>query len=244
VAWAMFWKTLRERWNYRLVWTKSPSLARRLLLLATMWIIPLLLLGGFALDRVVSRTFTANFDGRLAQYLTSLIAIAEIGPFGEVRLSRPLGDQGFFEVYSGLYFQISLADQTPYRSRSLWDRDIPVNLNVQLREPVTSERTLWASQEHLRLIERDIKLPGAAQRLRFVVAARRDALQKQISEFRRTLIRSLTALGLGLILLSALQATYGLWPLRRVRRGLEAIRSGRTRRLENDYPIEVQPPTK
>jgi signal transduction histidine kinase len=241
VAWAMFWKTLRERWRYRLGRSAGPSLARRLLLLATAWIIPLLLIGGFALDRVVSRTFTTNFDARLQQYLTSLIAIAEIGPFGEVRLSRPLGDQGFFEIYSGLYFQISLADQTPYRSRSLWDRDIPVNLNVQLREPVTSQRTLWSSAEQLRLTERDIKLPGAEQRLRFVVAARSDALQTQIREFRRTLIRSLSALGIGLILLSALQATYGLWPLRRVRRGLEAIRSGRTRRLENDYPLEVQP---
>jgi signal transduction histidine kinase len=241
VAWAMSWKTLRERWRYRLGWTQSPSLARRLLLLATTWIIPLLLIGGFALDRVVSRTFTANFDTRLQQYLTSLIAITEIGPFGEVRLSRPLGDQAFFEIYSGLYFQISAADQTPYRSRSLWDRDIPVNLNVQLREPVTSERALWSNKEHLRLTERDIKLPGAEKRLRFVIAARRNALEKQISEFRRTLVRSLSALGLGLILLSGVQATYGLWPLRRVRRGLEAIRSGRTRRLENDYPIEVQP---
>jgi signal transduction histidine kinase len=241
VAWVMFWKTLRERWRYRLGWTKSPSLARRLLLLATTWIIPLLLLGGVALDRVVSRIFTANFDARLQQYLTSLIAISEIGSLGEVRLSRPLGDQGFSEIYSGLYFQISLNNQTPFRSRSLWDRDIPVNLNVQLRTAVTSQRTLWSNQEHLRLTERDIKLPGAPQRLRFVVAARSDALQKQISEFRRTLVRSLSALGLGLILLSALQATYGLWPLRRVRRGLEAIRSGRTRRLENDYPLEVQP---
>ncbi len=241
MAWAMFWKTLRERWNYRLVWTKSPSLARRLLLLATAWIIPLLLLGGFALDRVVSRTFTANFDARLQQYLTSLIAIAEIGPFGEVRLSRPLGDQGFLEVYSGLYFQISAADQTPFRSRSLWDRDIPVDLNQQLRESRTTERTLWRDAERLRVTERDIKLPGAQQRLRFVVAARSAALETQIREFRRTLIQSLTALGLGLVLLSGIQATYGLWPLRRVRRGLEAIRSGRTRRLENDYPLEVQP---
>jgi signal transduction histidine kinase len=241
VAWAMFWKTLRERWRYRLGWFRGPSLSRRLLLLATTWIIPLLLLGGFALDRVVTRTFTANFDARLQQYLTSLIAIAEIGPFGEIRLSRVLGDQAFFEIYSGLYFQISAADQTPLRSRSLWDRDIPANLNVQLRQPVTSERALWNNSEQLRMIERDIKLPGAAERFRFTIAARIDALDEQIKEFRRTLIWSLTALGFGLILLSGVQATYGLWPLRRVRRGLEAIRSGRTRRLESDYPIEVQP---
>jgi signal transduction histidine kinase len=230
-----------ERFRFRVDFWSGRSLARRLIILAAAWIIPLLALGGFALDRVVTRAFTSNLDTRLQQYLTSLIAVAEIGPYGEVRLSRPMGDQGFLEIYSGLYYQIAATDQTPFRSRSLWDREIPVDLDVRLDAKRTTERALWPRMETLRIVEQDVKLPGAQARLRFLVAERVDVLAEQIAEFRRTLLRALIGLGLGLIILSGVQATYGLWPLRRVRRGLEAIRSGRTRRLEGGYPLEVQP---
>ena len=241
MAWDTFWKILPDRTLFRFRSRHGRSLARRLIILATVWIIPLLALGGIALDRVVTRTLTSNLDTRLQQYLTSLIAGAEVGPYGEVRLSRPMGDQGFLEIYSGLYYQIAAADQTPFRSRSLWDREIPVDMDVQLESRRTSERSLWPKTETLRIVEQDVKLPGAQQRFRFLVAERIDILQEQIAEFRRTLVRALLGLGLGLIVLSGLQATYGLSPLGRVRRGLEAIRSGRTRRLESDYPLEVQP---
>jgi signal transduction histidine kinase len=241
VASDTFWKTLPERWFKRMTFWRGGSLARRLIILATAWIIPLLALGGFTLDRVVTRTLTSNLDARLQQYLTSLIAVAEIGPYGEVRLSRPMGDQGFLEIYSGLYYQIVAPEQTPFRSRSLWDREIAVDPGEQLATMRTTEKSLWKGAETLRLVEQDVKLPGAEARMRFIVAERVDVLQAQIAEFRRTLLRALLALGLGLIILSGVQATYGLWPLRRVRRGLEAIRSGRTRRLEGGYPVEVQP---
>lgn len=235
----MFWKIRLKRRPLQ-AWL-GQSLAQRLLLLAALWIVPLLAIGGIALDRVVTRTFAANLDARLAQYLTSLIAAAEVGPVGEVRLSRPIGDQGFFEAYSGLYYQISAPNQADFRSRSLWDRVIRTNLSVRHDHTSLTTRTLWSAHETLRVIEQDVALPGAQRPMRFIVAASTNNLAQQIADFRVTLLRALTGLGIGLIILSGVQATYGLWPLRRIQRGLEAIRSGRARRLETDYPQEVQP---
>ena len=56
-----------------------------------------------------------------------------------------------------------------------------------------------------------------------------------------TLIASFAALALGLLILAALQAVYGLWPLRRVRREVAAIRSGMQTRIAEDFPREVEP---
>src|SRR3546814_10406777 len=63
--------------------------------IAAAWIFVLLAGGAFALDRVLSNAITRNFDAQLSYALTAMIASAEIGPDGEIRFSRPLGDQRF-----------------------------------------------------------------------------------------------------------------------------------------------------
>jgi signal transduction histidine kinase len=60
---------------------------------------------------------------------------------------------------------------------------------------------------------------------------------------RKTLLRSFGILGLGLLILAALQALYGLWPLRRVRRAIAAIRSGEKSRIAERFPTEIEPLT-
>jgi signal transduction histidine kinase len=44
-------------------------------------------------------------------------------------------------------------------------------------------------------------------------------------------------------MLAALQTFYGLWPLRRVRREVAAIRSGEKTRIAEDFPTEIRPLT-
>src|SRR6476661_6074652 len=93
---------------------------------AALWIVALLLIGGFALDRVLSRSIVDTFDNQLTFVLNSMIAASEIGPDGEVRFNRPPADQRFIEPYSGLYFQISGLSADTFASRSLWDRRLRV----------------------------------------------------------------------------------------------------------------------
>src|SRR3546814_2961023 len=76
---------------------------------------------------------------------------------------------------------------------------------------------------------------------RFQVAETRVGLNEQIHVLRSTLGWSFAALGLGLVVLAALQAAYGLWPLRKVRRAISEIRSGRMSRVPTDFPPEIEP---
>lgn len=216
------------------------SLARRMIAIATIWISVLLLGGGFALDRVLTGAITRNFDSSLEYVLIAMIRSSEIGPDGEVRLIDPLGDQRFLEPYSGLYWQISGGSQEPYRSRSLWERT--------LRPPVPhidNALHIYDSaqfpEEQLRVLERNVILPGSKVNWRFQIAQSREALDLQIRAVRATLIPSLALLGLGLILLAALQTFYGLWPLRHIRRAIAAMRGGQHRRVVAPLPLEVQP---
>ena len=73
------------------------SLSRRMIGVAALWIVALLLIGGFALDRVLSRSIVDSFDNQLVFVLNSMIASSEIGPDGEVRFNRPPADQRFVE---------------------------------------------------------------------------------------------------------------------------------------------------
>src|SRR3954454_13484147 len=106
---------------------RTGSLTRRMIGVAALWIAALLLIGGFALQRVLSRSLRDSFHKQLLFVLNSMIASAEIDPIGEVRFNRPPADQRFVEPYSGLYFQISGAGADTYASRSLWDRRLPVS---------------------------------------------------------------------------------------------------------------------
>ena len=208
--------------------------------LAAAWIIPLLGLGGVALDRVLVGAITRNFDSQLDFVLTAMVSSAELDDAGEVHFLRPLGDQRFFEPYSGLYWQVSARTRDSFRSRSLWDRVLAGSTGEDCRKPCRYGNDRFPV-EALRIVALDIRLPGASTMFYFQVAQSTRDLDRQVRQLRAILFWSLGVLGLGLLTLAALQSTYGLTPLGRVSRAIAAIRSGEARRVGTNYPVEIAP---
>lgn len=207
---------------------------------AALWISILLIGGGMALDRVLQDAITRNFDEGLGYVLTAMIASAEIGPDGEVFFNRPLADQRFLEPNSGLYYQISARGHEDWRSRSLWDRA----LRLDVDRPGTDLRVRDSDQfptESLRVMERQVVLPGSGDRWTFAVAQARSGLDRQIRTLRTTVIQSFLLLGLGLFVLASLQTFFGLRPLRAVRREIVRMRAGEKNRVTEPVPAEVLP---
>jgi signal transduction histidine kinase len=212
-----------------------------MVLIAAVWITMLLGVGGLALVQVLDDTLTASFDEQLANNLNAMINAAELGEVGDVRLLRPLGDQRFAEPYSGLYWQVSGGGHAPFPSRSLWDRQLALPPgNQDCRTPCKFESTQFPS-ETLRVIARSVRLPGAAQPFLFQVAQSSRDLDRQKARTRTVVGWSLGVLGIGLIVMVGLQSIYGLAPLRRVSKAIAAIRSGEARRVEAQFPVEVEP---
>ena len=145
------------------------SLTRRLIGVAAIWITVLLLGGGYALDRVLTSSLIENFDKQLEYVLNAMIAASEIGPDAEVRFNRPPADQRFLEPYSGVYFQVSGEGADTFPSRSLWDRRLAVNdrhNDVSLHTYDSRE----FEDEPLRIVERDVILPGSDVRWRSMIS--------------------------------------------------------------------------
>jgi signal transduction histidine kinase len=211
--------------------------------IAALWIAALLLIGGFALDRVLRASIDDSFNNQLVFILNSMIASAEIDPIGEVRLNRELADQRFLEPYSGFYYQVSGAGAEGLVSRSLWDRRLQVSATHTDIKPHLYDSEEFGRSEPLRIAERDVILPRSHIRWRFQVAESRETINQQIHRLREILIWSFLALGIGLLVLAALQTLYGLWPLRRVRRDVASIRSGEKTRIGPDFPSEIRPLT-
>lgn len=216
------------------------SLSRRMIGIAALWISLLLLGGGFALDRVLTAAITRNFDSGLEYVLLAMIRSSEIGPDGEVRLIEPLGDQRFLEPYSGLYWQISGKGHEPFISRSLWDRKLAIN-DAHRDDGLHIYDSSQFAGEELRILERTVELPGSRTNWRFQIAQSRTILDEQVRAVRQTLYPGLGMLGLGLIILAALQTVYGLWPLRQLSAAIAALRGGETARLSRAMPNEVLP---
>lgn len=219
---------------------RAGSLTRRMIVIAVVWISLLLAGGGFALDRVLTTAVTQNFDDQLEYVLRSLLVSAEIGPDGEVIFNREPADQRFLEPYSGLYWQVTAKGREAFPSRSLWDRQLAYG-EVHDDRSVHIYDSGQFGTEKLRIVERDVKLPGSQVRWRFQVAQSREGLDAQIGALRRTLVRSFLLLGLGLAVLAGLQTFYGLLPLRQLRLEIARMRGGRTNRVGGVMPIEVAP---
>ena len=212
-----------------------------MVLIAAVWITMLLGVGGLALVQVLDETLTASFDEQLANNLNAMINAAELDEVGDVRLLRPLGDQRFAEPYSGLYWQVSGGGHAPFPSRSLWDRQLALPPgNQDCRTPCKFESTQFPS-ETLRVIARSVRLPGAAQPFLFQVAQSSRDLDRQKARTRTVVGWSLGVLVIGLIVMVGIQSIYGLAPLRRVSKAIAAIRSGEARRVEAQFPVEVEP---
>lgn len=216
------------------------SLSRRMILIAAAWISLLLAGGGFALDRVLTNAITRNFDDGLEYILRSLIASAEVDPEGQIAFNRQLSDQRFLEPYSGAYWQVSGKGYETFPSRSLWDRQLATSASHADQDVHIYDSGQFRDQK-LRVVERDIRLPGSKVQWRFQVAQTREALDAQIEALRRTLIQSFLLLAAGLLVLAALQTWYGLLPLRRLQLEIQRMRTGKTGRIEGAMPAEIAP---
>jgi signal transduction histidine kinase len=216
------------------------SLSQRMMLIASAWIIVLLLFGGLALDRTLTGLITRNFDEQLGYMLTGMIGSAEIGPDGEVFFNRPLGDQRFLEPNSGLYWQITGKGHDDFPSRSLWDRTLVTSGEHFHAQPHVYDSGQFPG-EALRVMERSILLPGSETQWRFVVAASREELDRQIAQTRSIVVYSFVILAIGLLVMAGLQTWYGLYPLRHIRRGLAELRATGSNRVTEPLPLEVQP---
>jgi signal transduction histidine kinase len=216
------------------------SLALRLVLAAALWIAAALLAGGVALSAIFRDYASRSFDARLTVLLESLVAVTELDEEGSPRLTRGVGEPRFDQPYSGWYWEIDAGGEPLLRSRSLWDERLPAVAKAAT-DSAGFGNVEGPNNEPLRIAEREFALPGAGQRFRYAVGGDHSEVDDEVDRFNTTLVWSLSILGLGLLAAIVIQVRFGLQPLRRLRRAIIAVRTGRAKRLDGEFPVEIAP---
>lgn len=220
------------------------SLRLRLLSAATLALVTALVLMGVLLVHLFERHVTRHYDEELQSFLRQLAAAVEFTPDGRVALDNHLQDARFGEPLSGLYWQIE-EDKTGFilTSRSLWDTRIPLPKDPIDDGQPDSHVLPGPGGQTLRIQERQVVFdaPSGSRALRMAVALNVNDITTAGRAFARDLWPSLGAVGVLLLAATWFYIGIGLRPLDSIRRSIQRVRAGKARRLEGDFPSELQP---
>lgn len=182
---------------------------------------------------IVDRGLRQHMQHNLQTQAESLLAALVKGPQG-IELNSRHHDAVFLKAFSGHYFIVEF-NQQRWRSRSLWDFELPkverLGFSEQLR-PGPEEQQLLIYQGQYRRYKTDIKVTVAHD------------YSPVLQSFRQAQI-----IGGGLGLLALLLTLLLQWrlvrralrPLEQTRVQIEQLQLGQRSFLEQDTPIELQP---
>jgi signal transduction histidine kinase len=222
------------------------SLATRLFVSATAWLVIILAITGVVLSSVYRDATERAFDRRLNLYLRTLIAEVATPDEPADRQFQSLGEPLFDLPLSGWYWQITRTDTEKgdtRASRSLWDKKLPKLEEHGVDLSAAGVRLGYVDGpegQSLRMVERPVDL-GADGKFLVSVAGDATEIFDETRSFDYYLGGTFTALGVVLLLTTIFQVRYGLAPLKRISDAIADIRSGRAERLEGNFPVEIAP---
>lgn len=220
---------------------KRNTLALRLLLISSVWVVLTLMVVGLLLIFLFRSHVERRFDDFLFDQLKGNIAASEISPGdGVLHMTWVPSNLRFHRPLSGWYWQIFENGTLRTRSRSLWQHTLTVTdpgIGTGLQHQILKDPVGMT----LRGLVENVTLPESDASFTFVVAGPVSNIEQDVYEFSKMLLITLTALGVGLVSAVFFQIRIGLRPLSRLQQALAETRSGRTARLPESFPGEVQP---
>jgi signal transduction histidine kinase len=224
---------------------RGSSLATRLYLSATAWVVVILVITGVVLSSVYRDATERAFDRRLNLYLRTLIAEVATPDEPPDHQFQSLGEPLFELPLSGWYWQITRTDSEKAEtraSRSLWDKKLP-KLDDSAELTAAGVRLGYVDGpegQSLRMVERPVDL-GADGKFLVSVAGDATEIFDETRSFDYYLGGTFAALTIVLLLTTIFQVRFGLAPLKRISDSIADIRSGRAERLEGEFPVEIAP---
>nr|WP_221212267.1 sensor histidine kinase [Brevundimonas lenta] len=233
-------------------------MTRRLIWLASAWIIVALVVTGWALTTQYQETALRRLGNVLADTIDEVVIATDAGAPGGVTVAE-IKDARTLRPLSGKYWAVAepSADgslRVLVRSPSLAGEsltiphDLPERLNEAFGEtisyndldglrpngegPLGRPLRVAASMKHL---------PGRTEPLVFLAGLDRSNIDADTRQFATFTWTALLVLGVGLVIAVFLQVQIGLRPLYSLRNEIADVRKGRAARIAHIYPVEIQP---
>lgn len=241
-------KPLRERWFGR----PGRSLTRRLIWLASAWIVAALMLTGWMLTSQYRESALRRLGNELGDVIDNVLSGSSVGPAGLV--VPEIKDASTLRGLSGKYWMVGEVDaeggfQVLARSSSLAgeslyvDTELPDRLRNAFGDTITynDPGILPEEAQPLRIAASMKSLPGREAPFVFMAGIERSEIDADTRQFATFTWTALLILGVGLVIAVFLQVQVGLRPLFNLRVEIANVRKGRAARIARDYPNEIQP---
>ena len=230
------------------------SLTRRLIWLASAWIVVALVISALVLTQAFQESALRRLGAMLNETIDEIVVGASRTPQGEA--IPQIQDARTLRLLSGKYWQImevrpdgrlvNLA-----RSNSLWRYDLalPVDLPARLDAAfgdvitfnTTGPKDDVETREPLRVAASMKSIPRHEHPVIFIAALDRSDVDADTRQFARVTWIAFLILGLGLVSAVFIQVRIGLRPLFDLRDEIADVRKGRSARIGRSYPQEIQP---
>ena len=212
------------------------SIRGRLLLLAAVWLGAALLAAFLFISALLDDFVTDRFDAEAGALADALTASLEVEDDGRIELDDAPADPRFDLPLTGWYWQVQAGDRVIARSGSL--------LDGRLQGPggdFAGGRGIGADSAALRVLRRQVGLPGSDAPVAVTVTAPRAQIDDSLRQISRPLGIALAVLGIVMAVASVVQVTAGLDSLNQVRRDLARVRAGQKDRLTPPTVTELRP---
>jgi signal transduction histidine kinase len=223
------------------------SLTRRLIWLASAWILAALVATGLVLTSTFKESALRRVGADLRDMVDQVLLATEVTP--DAITTRPLSDQATLNLFGGAYWQVAEPVgedrlRLATRSASLWDQalNVPPELpgmladapgeTISFNATGPDGRPLRVAATQKRVGDRDVV---------FMAALDRTAVDADVRQFSTVTWIALVLLGLGLVVAVFLQVQIGLRPLFALRTEIADVRKGKASRIGGDYPLEIEP---
>ncbi|KPF79474.1 histidine kinase [Brevundimonas sp. AAP58] len=237
----------------RFVGRPGRSLTRRLIWLASAWIVVALAATGWILTTQYQESAFRRLGDMLSDTIDEVVIATVASPEGitvaEIR------DAPTLRGLSGKYWMVaevlpdgairvlarspSLAGETLYIAPELPERlQASMGSLLSYNDPGILEPP---QRQPLRIAASLKTLPGRTEPLLFMAGIDRSDIEADTREFAAYAWIALLVLGVGLVIAVFLQVQIGLRPLFALRNEIANVRKGRAARIEHAYPIEIQP---
>jgi signal transduction histidine kinase len=225
------------------------SLAFRLFATAAIWFLVFLPTAGIVIIQMYRKQAETSFDGRVVRTLLSILNDTIETGGNEPGQPKNVVEPLYMDAESGWYWQIKPLDVSPTRpGRILGSASLgSENLTILLDKTTAREKhTVWGytvDPRGLKLRQAETMLlvgeGDEVQRYAIMVTGKIAEVEVDVRNFVRRLIAAFAAAGAGLLVVTLLQIRFILYPLRRVEKGLNDIRTGKSIRLAGIVPSEI-----
>jgi len=216
------------------------SLTARIISLSIVWIALTLLITAFILNYLYQDHIEEHYDAHVFTHLEELIAAVETGPDGGLQMHGQPTDPRFHRPNSGWYWEVRKNGKLLERSASLEASVLDLS-GLKINENHEVQTVFGPVGDLLRAHVMEVTYPRGAGTLLFVATAPETLIVHDVGAFFIHIVTSFLVLGIGLSLAVVIQVRLALRPLKAIRSEISDVKEGRSKRLSQDFPNDIQP---